>query len=182
MSPLFWLDVRQNRGNIKARGYRRSWKDALKSIVEQTARDSKPLIGQLLKQRYTYKGRVKVKVLRSGYRAWGYTRALKVTGGRQTIKHFLTRAPTKKRQLYAEVVRGQGGTISGGFRYNGTYFKRLTRSRLPIKALYGPSVPEMAGHEPDPATLIQRAINDRLYTAVLNERLDFWADILAGIK
>ena len=128
-------------------------KQARSKVLKGVARRVPRLIRRSIKERYTYKGAISIRTRQSGARA-----QVVVRGSRQTIKHFRTRAPTKGRHLYAEVIRGQGGSIRRGFRHNGTYFKRLTATRLPIQAIYGPSTAEMAGHEPAPATGLGRQI------------------------
>ena len=122
-------------------------------VLKGVGRGVSRLIRRAVKERYTYKGAIRIRTRQSGDRA-----QVVVRGSRQTIKHFRTRAPTKRRHLYAEVIRGSGGAIRRGFRNNGTYFKRLTATRLPIGAIYGPSTAEMAGHEPAPATALGRRI------------------------
>lgn len=64
-------------------------------------------------------------------------------GGVKSVS--LNRKPVK-----AEVKKGQMKTVLGGFvaTMNGPkIFKRETKRRLPIKRLFGPSIPQMAGNE-----------------------------------
>ncbi|GAV24804.1 hypothetical protein ciss_07370 [Carboxydothermus islandicus] len=61
-------------------------------------------------------------------------------------------AKRRKKPIIARVVRGEGGPIKGAFvaRMQSGHigvFRRIGKERLPITELYGPSVPQMLGHE-----------------------------------
>jgi hypothetical protein len=65
-----------------------------------------------------------------------------------------SRPPAKRRAnpIIVRVVRGGGGPIKGAFvakMQSGHIgvFRRVGKTRLPITELYGPSVPQMLGHE-----------------------------------
>ena len=58
----------------------------------------------------------------------------------------------RKKPIIARVTRGGGGPIPGAFvakmeSGHVGVFERVGKARLPIKQLYGPSVPQMLGHE-----------------------------------
>ena len=68
----------------------------------------------------------------------------------------------QKKPVVARVTRGGGGPIRGAFlaRVQSGHigvFRRAGRSRLPIKQLYGPSVPQMLGHESVTSFVAERA-------------------------
>lgn len=75
-----------------------------------------------------------------------------------------SRPPTKRRKkpVIARVVRGEGGPIKGAFvaqmksGHIGV-FHRAGKARLPIIERYGPSVPQMLGHESVVAYVEERA-------------------------
>lgn len=61
-------------------------------------------------------------------------------------------AKRRKKPIIARVVRGEGGPIRSAFvakMQSGHIgvFRRVGKERLPITELYGPSVPQMLGHE-----------------------------------
>lgn len=131
--------------------------------VKAVGRQVPALIRREVRRRYTYKEALPIRV------SYGdLISSVVVRGRRQTIKHFKVRGGYSERRgqkgkkLYAEIVKGEGGIIKRGFMgdFADTYFKRLTKERYPIKALYGPSTAEMAGHEPEPATTISRRIEE----------------------
>ena len=147
-----------------------------RATVRDTMRAAKPAIRAEVKKRYTYKGAISIRSRSSGMNG-----ELRVRGSRLRLNKFRVKGGVLGRRgrsarigtkLYVQVIRGQGGVIERGFRMNsggkfeGTYWRRDTPASLPIHMLYGPSVAEMAGHEPQPATLIQARIEQ-----VLSERM-----------
>ena len=132
-------------------------KPKVQAALRKVTRSAKPMIRSSVKERYTYKGAISIRS-----RTSGLSSELKVSGARKTLRHFKVSGGKKPKKLYAMVVRGQGGIIERGFKHGSVYFQRVGRSRLPIKGLYGPSTAEMAGHEPEPATLIQKRIEELL--------------------
>ena len=132
-------------------------KGKLGKALRAVTRAAKPLIRSGVKERYTYKGAISIRS-----RTAGLSSQVKVTGARKTLRHFKVSGGKKPRKLFAMVVRGQGGVIARGFKHGSVYFQRIGRARLPIKGLYGPSVAEMAGKEPQPAKMIQQRIGELL--------------------
>ena len=167
----------QIKGDMYAKGERRgrmssSLRPALNDVIRKVLTKAKPQVRSLVKTRYTYKGAVSPKV-----RITGSSGTLTVSGRRNRIQRFQYKRPSKKRQMYAEVVRGQGGTIPRAWlwRGRGTYYRRLTEARRPIKSIYGPSVGEMAGKEPEVATRIIDHI-----TSDINIEMPRLAEMIGG--
>lgn len=94
-----------------------------------------------------------------------------------------SRPPTKRRTkpIIVRVVKGGGGPIEGAFvaRMQSGHvgvFRRVTKARLPITELYGPSIPQMLGHE-SVAEYIEEKARERL-----EERLEHEIDrLLRGV-
>ena len=167
----------QIKGDMYAKGERRgrmssSLRPALNDVIRKVLTKAKPQVRSLVKTRYTYKGAVSPKV-----RITGSSGTLTVSGRRNRIQRFQYKRPSKKRQMYAEVVRGQGGNIPRAWlwRGRGTYYRRLTEARRPIKSIYGPSVGEMAGKESEVATRIIDHI-----TQGINEEMPRLAEMIGG--
>ena len=167
----------QIKGDMYAKGERRgrmssSLRPELNKVIRRVLTRAKPQVRSLVKTRYTYKGAVSPKV-----RITGSSGTLTVSGRRNRIQRFQYKRPSKKRQMYAEVVRGHGGNIPRAWlwRGRGTYYRRLTEARRPIKSIYGPSVGEMAGKEPEVATRIIDHI-----TQGINEEMPRLAEMIGG--
>ena len=167
----------QIKGDMYAKGERRgrmssSLRPALNDVIRKVLTKAKPQVRSLVKTRYTYKGAVSPKV-----RITGSSGTLTVSGRRNRIQRFQYKRPSKKRQMYAEVVRGHGGNIPRAWlwRGRGTYYRRLTEARRPIKSIYGPSVGEMAGKEPEVATRIIDHI-----TQGINAEMPRLAEMIGG--
>lgn len=90
-------------------------------------------------------------------------------------------AKRRKKPITARVVRGMGSQIPGAFvaRMRTGHigvFKRAGKARLPIRQLYGPSIPQMLGHESVTRYVEERAI------VRLEERLEHEIDrLLRGV-
>lgn len=95
------------------------------------------------------------------------TTTIRASGSPIALSRFKI-SPTKpvkrrKKPVVARVVRGAGGPIVKVFvaRVKSGHvgvFKRAGKSRLPIKQLYGPSVPQMLGHESVTKYLEEKAL------------------------
>lgn len=63
------------------------------------------------------------------------------------LKNFKVKAPKQnptKKKLQAAIVKGKMVTYNGAFGGpNGQVFKRVTKDRLPIKPVYGPSIAQL---------------------------------------
>ncbi len=173
-TPAMWLHI--------GHAMRQSTQRAVRGVLRKVP----ALIRKGVRERYTYKGAIKTQM-----QIWGDSGQVKVSGGRLSLDKFKTRGglPRRGKKLYAMIVKGQGGTIERGFAHGWSVYKRMSAkakarswrygevgdvtmpdgfyqrtgaSRLPIKRLYGPSVAEMAGKEPQPAKMIQQRIEELL--------------------
>ena len=135
----------------------------LRKSLRTTVKEAKKAIRQGIRNRYTYKGAIPIQA-----KVGGLTATLTIKGPRQKVSKFRARGGlarySKGRvtgpKLYVMVVKGQGGTIERGFQMrNRTYWRRDNpNTRLPIHMLYGPSIAQMAGHEPTPVKYIDTVI------------------------
>ena len=79
----------------------------------------------------------------------------------------------KQKYIHASVMKGQGGTIAHAFvarmgsGHTGV-FQRLRKSSLPVRELFGPSIPQ-AMTRPEVASLIMRGLENRLAKNVDHE-------------
>lgn len=124
----------------------------------------KQIIRSGVRGRYTYKGAINIKKRNTGVGA-DYI----IRGSRLRLNKFEVRGGGSRNapgKLYVRVLQGGGGIVDRAFRmkskgkYRGTLWRRDTEARLPIHMLYGPSVAEMAGKEPEPADKVTEALRE----------------------
>ena len=140
-------------------------KSGLPKVLREALKATKPDIRAGVRGRYTYKGAIPMRVKASGAEG-----TLTIKGGRNSVRKFKYRAPGKRgKRKYLRVwyLHGSEHTYVRGFAYSGTYFERVGRPRYPIRKVTGASVPEMAGHEPEPARAIEAALGRHL-----NEKME----------
>lgn len=111
----------------------------LTKAAKQAVNYAKKTTRGRVKQMYTIDGSLTSGI--KGVRTIGTGAELLIASPRKSIKHY--KARQNKQGVFASVKRGSGGTIGRSFGYNGTFFRREGRSRLPIHALYGPAIPQL---------------------------------------
>lgn len=156
---------------------------AIKKIPRQALKELKPKVRAEVRKRYTYREGIPMRI-----HGFGDGAKLVVAGRRMSITHFRHNLPkwfegaeetadengwynaprthtrfkdAKGKYLEATVVRGQKLTFYRAFYHyslRGSFYERKGKPRYPIRQVMGPSIAEMAGHEPSPANEIKRAL------------------------
>lgn len=113
--------------------------------IRATIREGKEEGSNLVKQRYTARSFLSLGKVRM--RTSGLSGKLTISGRRNLLKKFIIRPSTRLNPqppggVYAQVVRGQGGSIRRAFiAKRGLVFEREGTSRLPIRHLNTVSLP-----------------------------------------
>ncbi|MBR1728506.1 MAG: hypothetical protein IJ728_03170 [Selenomonadaceae bacterium] len=111
----------------------------LRRSAKRAATHAKKIGSQRVRSVYTIDGSLKAGF--KGIRTLGMGAELLIASPRKSVQHY--KAKQNRRGVYVSIKRGGGNIVSRSFANNGTFFQRLGRSRLPIKALYGPAVPQL---------------------------------------
>lgn len=150
---------------IMARALKRAQSNVQKNISKETrkryhvkARDVKETLSAERPTRY----RIQATVISKGYR-------LPLT----KFKASPTKRPNKPRHIKVSVKKGNTTELLHAFiaNINGNHImEREEATRLPIKQLYGPSVPEMAGNDESVKVIMKEAMV--IYNKRINHEID----------
>ena len=149
---------------------------AAKSAINRTLKGAKSQAAKKVTERYTIKSgevRKSIKTKISGLTGELNSRVsrIRLTKFKYTPKKRPKKVTKGNPYLFAEVIKGQGGTLRHSFLANvqgAGIFERKGKPRLPIKHLYGPSVAEMLG-KPPTSTYIMSKMEERLQINVMHE-------------
>ena len=70
---------------------------------------------------------------------------LKIAGPRKSAGHY--KAKKRKGGVFVSIKKGSGDIVPRSFAYSNTFFKRSSKSRLPIERIFGPAVPQLFGND-----------------------------------
>ena len=119
----------------------------LRAAVRNTLREGRTALKGLITARYTAKSPLKLGMVKS--RVSGLTGQIRVSGPRNSLRHFIYRPSTRPPHdppggIFVQVVRGQGDNLPHAFIGRGLIFERTGRGRLPIKKVDTLSLAGMA--------------------------------------
>lgn len=157
---------------IADRGAQASPSKGMGEGIRRVLKEMKKHIRAGVRKRYTYKGAIGIKM-----QMYGQSGRLLVSGARNPLSKFYYNgfsARPHRPYLRAIFVRGESITFRRAFENQevGAFFERVSKPRLPIRKIMGPSTAEMAGHEPEPAGTIRRVMDEKIkkYADILMER------------
>lgn len=131
---------------------------AVVNAINRAAESARTEAVRKVRERYYVKAkdvRETIRIIKATYEnqaAVIYAKGSPLTLSKFRITPSKPSTKRRKKPIIARVVRGEGGPIPGAFvaRMQSGHigvFKRAGKTRLPIQELYGPSVPQMLGHE-----------------------------------
>lgn len=124
---------------------------AIRSAVRRTLRGAKKDAGSKVKQRYTINAGEVIRTIRLSQS--GFSGSMTSSGPRNQLKKFNIRPRSRPRKMppggvFAQVVRGQGGTIRRAFlQRSGGVYERVGQSRFPIRQLKTVAAPQMLSNQ-----------------------------------
>ncbi len=152
---------------------------ATKTAIAKSIRGAKKDAVQKVRERYTIKSRQVTKTMSIRYN--GMSATLSSRGRVNDLSYFKTkpgripkRRPRKGKYLWAQVVKGQGGTIAHAFLakmksgHVGVFRRTDGNASLPISKLSGPSTPQML-ESPTVRQFIEEKTKERLSTNLEHE-------------
>ena len=128
----------------------------LRDAAKRAATHAKKVGKQRVRTIYTIDGS-SISTAIKGIRSIGLGAELLIAGPRKSVKHY--KARQNKTGVFVSVKKGSGNTVGRSFAYNSTFFHRVSKSRLPIKPLYGPAVPQLFENPSIQSELEQAALN-----------------------
>ena len=70
---------------------------------------------------------------------------LHIEGAMESVTKYKAKAK-KGKGVFVAIKKGKGSTVPRSFEYAGRFMQREGQSRLPIRGLYGPAVPQLFGN------------------------------------
>lgn len=124
---------------------------AIRSAVRRTLRGAKKDAGTKVKQRYTINAGEVIRTIRLSQS--GFSGSMTSSGSRNPLRKFNIRPRSRPRKMppggvFAQVVRGQGGSIFHAFlQRSGSVVERVGRSRFPLRTLKTVAAPQMLSNQ-----------------------------------
>lgn len=129
----------------------------LKRPLRRALNATKPEIRKAIRARYTYKGAIPITTSVSQWSG-----ELEISGWRYRVERFKFKRPKRGPGSYLTVhfLKGKATIFKKWFYWkaHANYFERISKPRFPVRSIKGLSIAEMAGHTPEPATVIEAAL------------------------